>query len=120
MKSLKLILKRKWFDMISDGYKTEEYRELKSYYLHRLFQMTNGGKIDEMLINEPRYIPILKKAIEMKAFICKHTHVTFYCGYQAGRDEMVREIESIRIGEGKPEWGAEPGKLYFVIRLKQN
>ena len=22
---------------------------------------------------------------------------------------------SIRIGRGKPEWGAEPGKQYFVI-----
>lgn len=23
----------------------------------------------------------------------------------------------IRIGEGKPEWGAEPGKSYFILSI---
>jgi hypothetical protein len=31
MKTLNLVLKKKWYDMIESGEKTEEYRELKSY-----------------------------------------------------------------------------------------
>jgi hypothetical protein len=30
---------------------------------------------------------------------------------------MTFEIKDIVIGEGKPEWGAEKGKEYFIIKL---
>lgn len=37
--------------------------------------------------------------------------------YKAGDSERRLEFRNpkIRIDEGKPEWGAEPKKLYFVI-----
>ena len=35
MKALHLNLKRKWFDMILSGYKKEEYREIKAYWINR-------------------------------------------------------------------------------------
>lgn len=35
MKTLSLVLKKKWYDMIASGEKTEEYRELKAYWWHR-------------------------------------------------------------------------------------
>ena len=38
MKILHLTLKRKWFDMIADGIKREEYREIKPYWNRRLNQ----------------------------------------------------------------------------------
>lgn len=34
-KTLHLILKHKWFDMIASGEKKEEYREIKPYYENR-------------------------------------------------------------------------------------
>ena len=37
MKTLTLFLKKKWFDMIASGEKTEEYREIKPYWEKRLF-----------------------------------------------------------------------------------
>ena len=37
MKTLNLVLKRKWFDMIKSGEKKEEYSELKEYWRSRLF-----------------------------------------------------------------------------------
>jgi hypothetical protein len=36
MQVLTLIIKKKWFDMILSGEKTEEYREIKPYYESRL------------------------------------------------------------------------------------
>ncbi|KKL96445.1 hypothetical protein LCGC14_1844380 [marine sediment metagenome] len=36
MNILHLTLKRKWFDLIASGAKTEEYRECKTYWVKRL------------------------------------------------------------------------------------
>lgn len=36
MKTLDLVLKGKWYDMIASGEKTEEYREIKPYWEKRL------------------------------------------------------------------------------------
>lgn len=36
MKILHLTLKKRWFDMIASGEKTEEYREIKPYWEKRL------------------------------------------------------------------------------------
>lgn len=36
MKILYLTLKKKWFDLIKSGQKTEEYREIKPYWEKRL------------------------------------------------------------------------------------
>ena len=41
-KTLYLTLKKQWFDMINDGIKTEEYREIKPYWIKRL----EGRKYD--------------------------------------------------------------------------
>ena len=36
--SLNLVLKKKWFEMIEAGEKTEEYREIKLYWMKRIFK----------------------------------------------------------------------------------
>ena len=36
MKTLNLVLKHKWYDMIDRGEKPEEYREIKPYWEKRL------------------------------------------------------------------------------------
>lgn len=36
MNALHLVLKKKWFDLIKSGQKTEEYREIKPYWEKRL------------------------------------------------------------------------------------
>ena len=50
----------------------------------------------------------------MKGF----THAVCRNGYSKGAPVITEEIESITIGTGRPEWGAEPGKIYFVIKYK--
>lgn len=38
MKTLHLVLKRKWYEMIESGEKKEEYREIKPYWEKRLLE----------------------------------------------------------------------------------
>ena len=95
MKTLKLVLKKKWYDMIASGEKKEEYREMKEYWIHRLAED----------VPPPSF------------FGRRYGTVTFYLGYAKERPSMSFKIESITIGKGKTEWGAEPGKDYFVIKL---
>jgi len=45
------------------------------------------------------------------------THIEIRNGYGAHRPSAVLEVANIRRGEGKPEWGAEPGVVYFVIEI---
>lgn len=105
MKTLKLVLKRKWFDMIASGEKKEEYREIKSYWGTRLTDLPGG-----------LYLFSYREGYKRVPF--KHYDtVTFYLGYAKDRPSMTFKIDSISIGEGKPEWGAELGKEYFVIKI---
>lgn len=102
MKTLTLPLKRKWFNMIRAGVKLEEYREIGKYWAKRLLK------------NYPEYYAIHDLANGFKKF----DKLVFTLGYPKA-DDTSRRLEfnnpKIRIGTGRPEWGAEPGKIYFVI-----
>ena len=102
MATLTLPLKKKWFDLIKAGIKKEEYRDgSKSFYwANRLREHTPT-----------------KNGVRYGSF--KHfDSLVFTLGYpKAGNTERRLEFKNpkIRIGTGKPEWGADPNKLYFVI-----
>ena len=101
MKTLTLSLKKQWFDMIKAGIKKEEYREIKPYYNTRFCEP----------INSRIFYPGETGA---KTF----DRLVFTLGYPKADDTERRltfKNPKIRIGTGKPEWGAEQGKLYFVI-----
>lgn len=93
MFTLKLVLKKKWYDLIEKGIKREEYREIKDYYTKRFYLNYDGAKVK------------------------KFRYVTFYLGYQKNRPSMTFRIKLIDVGIGRPEWGAEEGKLYYIIVL---
>lgn len=93
MITLKLVLKKKWYDMIDSGEKPEEYRNITEYWTVRLHP----------------YIQLLEHGEQIA--------VRFYLGYRLNRPHMEFLIDGIGSGEGNPEWGAEPGKKYFVINL---
>ena len=96
MKTLKLVLKRKWYDMISSGEKKEEYREISPYWKRQIMEL--------------RWWEPFPRVREFDS-------VTFYLGYAKDRPSMTFKIEGISVGEGREDWGAEPGKKYFVIKL---
>lgn len=105
VKILHLPLKAKWYEMIESGVKTEEYREIKSYWRNRIGCQGNG------ICSKDK--PCL--AIRSRNGVCeRYTHVCFRYGYT--KRTMTYEIESITIGKGKPEWGA-PTEDVFIIKL---
>lgn len=78
-------IKRKWFDMVEDGTKGEEYRDDTPYYQARLG-------------------PYLGKEIE--------------CALRNGYSSFSPTLKiraTVEKGIGNPEWGAEPGKVYFKL-----
>lgn len=100
-KMLHLTIKKKWFDMIKSGDKTEEYRDIKLYWIKRLkcSEMEDTGAIK---------------------FDNYFTHVTFYNGCAPSKKfpHFTMLIDHIDMGIGKEEWGAEPERRYFVIKVK--
>ena len=92
---LTLPIKKKWFDMILSGEKKEEYREIKPYWTKRL------GFISD---NKEETIYQVNKNILLRNGYSKNSP-TLKC--------YVR----IKKGYGKPEWGAEPNKEYYVLRI---
>ena len=110
MKILDLPLKKEWFDMIKNGNKREEYREIKPYWITRLFDIDKKTKQNEQVIIEE----IKNNNIQPKDF----THVKFRKGYT--NDYIIFRIENITIGYGNKEWGAPTNKEVFIIKLSQD
>lgn len=111
---LRLSLKAKWFEMTKSGVKTEDYREVNQYWWKRLVQCGECYRDLPDSLNDV-LAPVLEwKMIMPKKFDCN----IMTLGYPKSTDtERILRIEhkGIEIRTGNPEWGAEPGKLYFVI-----
>ena len=93
MKTLKLTLKKKWFDMILSGEKTEEYREMKPYWL-RLANAT-----------------------------LKYDKIKFTNGYGNERPNFTIELKDVEFGgkkfsrKGKEKWGADNSTNFYILKL---
>lgn len=121
---LNLVLKKQWFDMISSGEKKEEYRDIKDYWARRLIntrydmewqawqEMVDDMKAPFERHNGPEE---LMRFFEVK--FRKYESVFLRNGYSKTSPSFTAKIKEIGIGTGKEEWGAEPGKFYFVIRF---
>lgn len=121
-KILTLNVSKQWFDMIVAGQKTEEYREIKPYWVARLFH-NNSNIVDVRNLASALAgrTDLLKKYIDAQRIVLKpFTHVLFKNGYYDDSPKVEKEIESITIG--KPKKGLCPGKWldheFFVIKFK--
>lgn len=108
MTILHLTLKKKWFDMIASGEKKEEYREVKPYWVQR-FTWHQFHKCD--------FLELLFYCIESDVFRHDFDAVCFRNGYKADSKAVTVELKEIYIGIGKIEWGANPKKNCFIIKL---
>lgn len=113
-KILRLPLKKEWYDLIESGIKTEEYREIKPYWIKRLVSFSQWH-----MFNDASF---LAKCQELgtdfnETNATEFTHVKFSYGYT--RKTMMFRIESVTIGFGRSEWGA-PGEYVFIIKFCQD
>ena len=123
MKTLTLSLKKKWFDKIKSGEKLEEYREIKPHYIRQFIKFE---PLKNDLIRDYNFHNGFDegeiKGIEDELLNLKYDVLDFSLAYpsRAETDKWLTfKNPKIRIGTGLPEWGAEPGKLYFVISWEE-
>lgn len=102
--------------MIESGEKPEEYREIKPYWIKRLVnpRMLIDAKLPES--EWPQHIETIWPD-HFKFIRNRFDIVEAKNGYSKSSPKWRRKFIEVNIDYGKPEWGAEPGKLYFVIKL---
>lgn len=88
--------KGKWFNMILDGIKLEEYRDQKPYYRSRFHTI---GLLDDY------GLPTVNEV-----------NVMFRNGYSSTAPSFVAKV-SLDIKTGREDWGAEPGKEYYALKI---
>lgn len=121
-KVLDLVLIGKWYDLIADGIKREEYRNLTAYWCNRFFLDSNYKPLGQKEWNSILSGCVLEAAFEtavqgsmIDKTLTIPTHVRFRRGYT--NISMTYKIESITIGLGKSEWGAGADPC-FIIKFK--
>lgn len=93
-----LPIKKKWFDMILSGEKTEEYREIKPYYKSRFKNL--------FLMYPYSYIP----------YGDVPQLIMFRNGYSKKSSALIA-LCTLDIREGKEKWGAIKGQEYYVLKI---
>ncbi len=125
--NLQLSLKKQWFELSEPDQKTEDYRDINSYWTKRLLDFSEDLENDAFV----ELVELLSDNFQFDSFGIKgnmenfgvsfknFTTNTLTKGYPHKEDmsrKKVYEHKGIEINYGKSEWGAEPGKLYFVIK----
>lgn len=126
MKPIYLVLKPQWYDMIEDGIKEDEYRDITAHYVSRLFlERKCVGSNEFQCIKRlqatylANHVDMLKFQLDTGMLKPKSDSVTFQRAYPKNPPRQTLSVPSITIGCGKEEWGAKKGKEYFVIHLKR-
>lgn len=118
MTDLRLSLKTKWFDMTKAGIKTEDYREITPYWCSRFLGDVYGQYTKDFWKDMGADYTI--ESVKKGDFTFKQFDTTtMTLGYPSSTDtDRIIKFEhaGIEIRTGNTEWGAEPNKLYFVIK----
>ncbi len=113
-----LVLKDPWFSMIKSGEKPEEYRDIKPHYI-RQFIKDESLKKDLIRDYERGFDDGEIEALKNEAVYHKFDTAHYAKGMPKKGTQPEKHIffnnPKIKVCYGKPEWGAKPGKLYFVI-----
>ncbi len=115
--------------MIISGTKKEEYRILSATYCSK-FLLINGKHkkrswwltvyvFEEDKTMERYSFELLLNRIKAGYITFKdfHGYVTFINGMTPPVLRFEIELKGIKIKGGNPDWGAVPGKKYFVLEL---
>jgi hypothetical protein len=125
-KNLQMSLETKWFQMTNQEIepKTEDYRELNAYWCSRLIDFDSGlarSKFERAIfqVNIARGLSVPEAMKEQKLSFKQFKTNTMTLGYPNMKDSSrISKFEhaGIEIRTGNPVWGAQEGKLYFVIK----
>ena len=117
-KNLQMSLKTKWFEMTKSGEKTEDYREINEYWFKRLVYHWKEHFLSRKM-SQPTQQNI-EFILNSGCFGFNDFDSNIMTLGYPRKDDKERIIKfehtGIEISEGREEWGAEKGKLYFVIK----
>lgn len=129
MKNLQMSLKTKWFEKTKARIKKEDYREITPYWEKRLFNY----KPKDIVLNNKEWELVCNDIIDTLGdvedleWVLDNWYLSFKkfttnimtLGYPKSSDtDRILKLPhaGIEIRTGNPEWGAEPNKIYFVIK----
>lgn len=119
-KVLRLTVSKEWYDKILSGEKTEEYRDIKPYWVNRLIEIPHKQVGTDTVTVAIQYNIIRDREEVLRQHGRRFTHVLFFNGYGKNRPHIEKEIVSITIS--KPKKGLCPDewldKEFFVIKFK--
>lgn len=126
-----------WYDMIDEGEKPEEYRELKPHWIKRILKCVKwcskgvvtcaSSKLGykycydnlvtgkELCYDDRHGGVCCGNIADFTKISNGFTHVRFRRGYT--KTTMLFEIKYITIGYGNPKWGAPKDRKVFIIKL---
>lgn len=128
MKTLHLTLKKQYFDEILAGVKTEEYREVKSYWINRLLKGKIEGRNEYTELSEHEYKDLIndlqnpldnfdsvEDLLEYFGLVLDYyNRIIFRNGYAKNAPTMIIEWKGIQIKECNTPLG---NKWQFAIKL---
>ena len=95
---LTLLIRKKWYYMIVTGMKPEDYREPKEYWIKRL--------------RKARFVQ------DIGSDFCG-LQLVIRCGYRKDAPSAVITLSKLDKGPGLEAWGAEPGKTYLRLHIRE-
>lgn len=106
-----LTIKEKWFGMILTGEKKEEYRDIKPYYTMRFRQfVTLNPNLPDSIVEDTFRAAAADGGVPFYGVRLRN-------GYRRDAPELAIKGR-IMIRQGKPEWGAEEGREYYVLAIE--
>lgn len=113
-RTLDLVLKGFWYDLIKSGVKREEYREVTPYWCKRILYSHSRGSMPITYWN------IALVLVSRKELLIKDHNTPTYVRFRRGytKESMLFKIDDISIGIGKAELGA-PQEEVFIIKFSE-
>ena len=105
-----LTIKRKWMEKIRSGEKREEYRDISPYYTSR-FKAFNPYCYHNNEVAEKVFREATAQGIRIE-----FSNVVLRAGYSLF-SPAIMVSGRITVGTGRPEWGAIPGKEYYILHI---
>lgn len=115
---LTLPIQKRWFDMILSGEKKEEYREIKEYYETRFRNLFGAITIypSSIFSDRSKYELLQGEAVPEEIRKDSIQEIIFRNGYSKD-SKAIKARCKLRIGKGRPEWGALPDKQYYILEI---
>jgi hypothetical protein len=119
--NLQLSLITKYFEQTKQLIKLEDYRKITPYFCSRFLLFNNEKQTKKFwttfisLYSNGHSFDVFKDNLTFKHF----DYNIMTLGYPLKTDTariLKFKHEGIEIRKGNPEWGAEPNKLYFVVK----